>query len=168
MAYDFKGIKILIVEGSAAMFILTKDVLRTFGVKEYNIFGAYSVDEGFESFCKENQDFLIIDWMKQLDNGVNLVHKIRNNSLSPNRYVPIIMTAGSSDEKKVLTSRNAGISEYLVKPFSASSLANRVARVIENPKQFVVSETYVGPDRRSKEEPFAKEEDRRQPPPRRF
>jgi len=164
LPYDFKDVGVLIVEASPAMQSLIKDVLRVFGVPGDNIRAAYSVDEGFESFQRYNQDLLVIDWLRQIDSGVNLTKKVRTDTSSPNRYVPIIMTAGSGHEEKVLRSRNAGISEYLIKPFSAGTLANRVSRVIENPRQFVVSEIYVGPDRRSKEEEFDGEERRQIPP----
>lgn len=147
MSYDFKNVRVLVVESSPVMFTLIKDVLGVFGVSGSNIFSAYSVEEGYDSFCRFNQDLLIIDWLTHVDNGVDLTKLVRTDVSTPNRFVPIIMTAGSGHQSKVLQALNAGISEYLVKPFSAGSLANRITRVIEDPKEFIISEEYTGPKR---------------------
>lgn len=148
MSYDFKRVKVLVVESSVPMFKLVKSVLGTFGVPDSSIYSAYDVEEGFESFCRIKQDLIIVDWLQNPDKGIELTKTIRRKKISPNIYVPIIMTAGSGHLQRVLKARDAGISEYLVKPFSAKSLAERVSRVIEKPKAFAQCETFVGPDRR--------------------
>lgn len=74
------------------------------------------------------------------------------------------MTAGSGHVSRVLRSRDAGISEYLIKPFAANALAVRIERVIENPRKFVVSDSYTGPDRRIREVPYEGEERRADQP----
>jgi two-component system, chemotaxis family, chemotaxis protein CheY len=149
MAYNFKDVKVLVVESSTPMFKLVKNVLGFFTVRDKNIFAAYSVEEAFEVFCRERPDLIIVDWLQNPDRGIYLTKMIRMNKTSPNPYVPIIMTAGSGHLNRVLKARDAGISEYLVKPFSARSLAERIERVVEKPRMFVVSENYVGPDRRT-------------------
>jgi DNA-binding response OmpR family regulator len=70
------------------------------------------------------------------------------------------MTAGSGHFNRVIKARDSGISEYLVKPFSADSLSVRIMRVIEKPRPFVVSDAYKGPDRRVRDIPY-EGEDRR-------
>ena len=80
---------------------------------------------------------------------------------TPNRFVPIIMTAGTGHLDNVIRARNAGISEYLVKPFSAGALADRITRVIESPREFVISDNYIGPDRRIKQRVYVGEDRRR-------
>jgi DNA-binding response OmpR family regulator len=150
MTYNFKKVKVLVVECSQPMFELIKDVLGVFTVPEANISSAYTSAEAYENFQKINHDLLILDWLQSADNGIGLTHRVRTEKGSPNHFVPIIMTAGSSHEKKVVKARDAGVSEYLVKPFSAGSLAERITRVIEKPRQFVVSDAFTGPDRRTK------------------
>lgn len=149
MAYDFKDVKVLVVESSKPMFQLVKGVLSLFTVLEKNVYAAYSVEDAFESFSKYNHDLLIVDWLQNPDRGIQLTKMIRMNKDSPNKFVPIIMTAGSGHLTRVIKARDAGISEYLVKPFSAKSLADRIVRVVEKPRVFVVSDTYTGPERRT-------------------
>lgn len=160
MTYNFTKVKVLVVECSPSMYDLLKDILGVFGVKDQNIETAHTDVEAFEKFCRANHDLVIIDWLRNPDHGVLLTQRIRADKTSPNRYVPILMMAGSGHEKRVLKSRDAGISEYLVKPFSAGSLADRITRLIENPRQFVVSDSYTGPDRRNLQNEYKGEERR--------
>lgn len=148
MSYNFKHVKILIVESSPELFELLRGVLSMFTVPDVNIYGAYSVEEGFTLYAKDQFDMVIIDWMQTPDRGIELTKKIRTDSASPNPFVPIIMTAGSGHKNRVIRARDAGVSEYLVKPFTAKTLARKIERIIEHPRPFVVCETYIGPDRR--------------------
>ena len=154
MAYNFKQVKVLVVESSVPMFKLVKGVLNMFGVPEGNVYAAYTVEEAFSVFRTQKHDLIIADWLQNPDRGIALTKMIRTHQHTPNAYVPIIMTAGSGHLQRVLRARDAGISEYLVKPFSAKSLADRISRVIEKPRMFVVCETYTGHDRRSRSEGY--------------
>jgi len=153
MAYNFKDVKVLVVESSVPMFQLVKGVLNLLTVPEKNIYASYTVEEAFNNFSKMNHDLIIVDWLQNPDRGIQLTKIMRTDKTTPNPFVPIIMTAGSGHLSRVIRARDAGISEYLVKPFSAKSLAERIVRVIEKQRQFVVCDTYVGPDRRVRNEP---------------
>lgn len=160
MVYNFKQVKVLIVESSVPMCGLIKGALGAFGVPDSAIDSAYSVREAFDKFCQVQHDLIIVDWLQSPDRGIELTQMIRRRKVSPNAFVPIIMTAGAGHLQRVLMARDAGISEYLVKPFSAKSLAERISRVIEKPKPFVFSDIYVGPDRRVRAENHAGQERR--------
>jgi DNA-binding response OmpR family regulator len=85
--------------------------------------------------------------MKPMD-GISFTRKIRNDPRSPNSYVPVILMTGFSEKRRVLQARDAGVTEFLVKPFNARDLYKRIAQVIERPRQFVRSDDFFGPDRR--------------------
>lgn len=154
MAYDFSDVKVLIVETSPPLFDLLKGVLRFFTVQEQNIFAAYGVDEAFELFKKKNHDLVIVDWLENPDRGLHLTRKLRTGEETPNPFVPVLMTAGSGHQNRVLRARDAGVSDYLVKPFTARTLALKLENIVEHPRSFVLSETYTGPDRRRRDLPF--------------
>jgi two-component system, chemotaxis family, chemotaxis protein CheY len=154
MSYNFSKVNVLVVESTPEMFQLFKAVLSMLDVPEKNIDPAYSAEEGFEKFCNKNHDIIITDWLENPDKGIQLLTTIRTSEKSPNIFVPVIMTAGSSHFSRVIRSRDAGVSEYLVKPFAANSLATRITRLIEKPRDFVVSDKFTGPDRRVRSIPF--------------
>lgn len=162
MAYDFAKVNVLVVESTHEMFKLFKTVLEMLDVPERNIDSAFSAEEGFDKFCRKNHDIVITDWLENPDRGIHLLKQIRTDKKVPNKFVPVIMTAGSGHLNRVLRSRDAGVSEYLVKPFAAITLATRITRVIEKPRQFVVADSYTGPDRRVRNQPFEGENRRKE------
>ena len=87
--------------------------------------------------------------MKPMD-GISLTRRIRNDPASPNQFVPVILMTGFSEKRRVFQARDAGVTEFLVKPFNARDLYRRICQVIEKPRQFISSEDFFGPDRRRK------------------
>ena len=87
--------------------------------------------------------------MKPMD-GISIARRIRNDFLSPNKFVPFILMTGFSEKRRVMQARDVGVTEFLVKPFTARDLYKRLYQVIERPRQFVRSDDFFGPDRRRK------------------
>jgi two-component system, chemotaxis family, chemotaxis protein CheY len=58
------------------------------------------------------------------------------------------MLTGHSEKKRVTAARDAGITEFMAKPISAKALYQRILNVVVNPRPFVKTKTYFGPDRR--------------------
>jgi CheY-like chemotaxis protein len=161
MSYQFKNITVLVVESTRAMFDLTRSVLQAFGVNQ--VYSAYSADEGFETFCRINPDLVIIDWLEDPANGLDLTRRIRTDKSSMNPFIPIILMTGYSQKKRVLQARDSGITEFLVKPFTAKALYQKIEQLVERPRHFVNSEHYFGPDRRRKRDGDYKGPERRSP-----
>jgi hypothetical protein len=110
-------------------------------------------------------DFLITEWHTEHIDGLELLKHIRRSPNSPNRTIPVIMLTGRAEVSDVITARDYGINEYVVKPFTAKTIYNRLERIIEQPKGFVVAKNFVGPDRRARDkEPDGKNEKRARKP----
>ena len=58
------------------------------------------------------------------------------------------MLTGHSEKKRVVSARDAGVTEFLAKPISAKGLYQRIVNVVANPRPFIKTKTYFGPDRR--------------------
>lgn len=146
MSYQMHRISVLVVEDNQPMLDIAKSLLLTFGVG--HVIGASDGEIGFKRFCEYNPDIVIADWMMKPMDGITFTRMIRNNERSPNPYVPVILMTGFSERRRVLQARDAGVTEFLVKPFNARDLYKRIAQVIERPRQFVRSGDFFGPDRR--------------------
>ena len=146
MTYQFSNIKILIVDDMIPMQTLLRSVLGLFGFN--NIEVADNGKEGFEKFCRFNPDLVLTDWMMEPLNGIEMVEKIRNDPLSPNRFTPVILMTGFTSRLRVEYARDMGITEFVVKPFTAKDLYSRIEHIIEKPRQFVDTKRFFGPDRR--------------------
>jgi DNA-binding response OmpR family regulator len=81
-------------------------------------------------------------------NGIEVARAIRQTNTSVNPFVPIILVTGYAERARVLEARDAGITEMLVKPISAKALCSRIERVVLNPRPFIRTADYFGPDRR--------------------
>jgi len=85
--------------------------------------------------------------------GLELTQMIRQPGANSNPYVPIIMLTGHSEKKRVIAARDAGVTEFLAKPISAKGLYQRVLNVVANPRPFIRTKNYFGPDRRRNANP---------------
>ena len=100
MAYKFSTINVLIVEDNLPMMELTRSILETFGIEHVD--SAKDGEEGFAMFCQHNYDLVIADWMMKPMDGISLTRRIRNDPLSPNQFVPVILVTGFSEKLRVL------------------------------------------------------------------
>lgn len=148
MSYSFENVTILIAEDNQPMLELLQSLLSIYGFK--NVIVATDGQGAFELYCQHKPDLVITDWMMKPVDGIELINKIRTNPKSPNQFTPVILMTGFGDAKRVASARDAGVTEFLVKPFNARDLYRRLAQIIEKPRDFVRSEDFFGPDRRRK------------------
>lgn len=146
MPYKFDKLKILVVEDSQPMLEVIVNSLKYLGVGE--VHHARSGEAGFQIFVKERPDVVITDWEMEPVDGLELIKWIRRNSNSPKRNVPIIMMTGYAASPRVAEARDKGVTEFLVKPFTANELARRITYVVDSPRDFVETQEFFGPDRR--------------------
>ena len=145
-----EDISILVVEDTLPMLSMICSTLNILGVR--SVYRAKNGEEGFEEFVRKTPDIVITDWLMEPVNGLELIKKIRTDSRSPYKTVPIIMITGYSALKRVQQARDYGVTEFLVKPFTANAIATRLNHIIDRPRGFVEAEDYFGPDRRRKRE----------------
>lgn len=146
MAFKFEKLSVLVVEDTPPMLKLIVSVLDTLGVG--TVFASDGEENPYEAFRRRNPDIVISDWQMRGMTGLELTKRIRTDSMSPNRVAPVILVTGYSALERVAEARDAGVTEFLVKPFTASELAKRIAHAINKPRDFVEHPSYFGPDRR--------------------
>ena len=93
-------------------------------------------------------DIIFSDLVMSPVNGLLFLRWVRSSKESPNRMTPFIMLSGAADEAYVHSARDLGTTDFMAKPFSAKTVYNHIAKVIEHPRQFVTTTSYFGPDRR--------------------
>jgi CheY-like chemotaxis protein len=148
MSLKFEKLSILVVDDTRSMRDLISSVLEALNVGK--VYQAKDGEEGFQMFCRHQPDIILIDWLMEPMNGIELTNKIRTDEKSPNRMVPIILVTGYSARPRVVEARDSGVTEFLVKPFAAVDLTRRLTHVINNPRNFIDYNGYFGPDRRRK------------------
>ena len=149
MRYDL--LKILVVDDNHYMRVLLAEILRAIGVKE--IHEANDGAEGLQMMREHAIDIVMTDLSMQPLDGIDFVRLLRQSPDSPNTMAPVIMITGHSTASRVNEARDAGVNEFLAKPLAARGVIERIHQVVENPRQFVKSEDYFGPDRRRRADP---------------
>lgn len=139
-------VEVLIVDPDVKIATLVRDVLKYVGFDRISF--AHDGQEAVDILKRKEIDLLITDWQMGPMDGIRLVHYVRSNPESPAPYLPIIMLTGKAERNDVEIARDVGVTEFLVKPFSAKSLFERLVLVIENPRSFIMARQYRGPDRR--------------------
>lgn len=91
---------------------------------------------------------IVLDDLMGPPDAIELVHHIRTDMNSPNRTTSIIMMSSAPDIARIAKARDAGVSEFLKKPFSATDLQRRIVGLDTKPREFIEAPEYSGPDRR--------------------
>lgn len=80
--------------------------------------------------------------------SVEFVRRLRRDEDCRNRLTPIIMMASLPDAARIAAARDAGVTEFLRKPFAAAHLEARLLSIRKAPRVIIETDGYVGPDRR--------------------
>lgn len=143
---DFSRLRFVVIDDNAHMRRIVRALLNGFGARE--VIEAEDGAAGLEAFTGNVPDIVITDWAMPIFDGLELTQMIRQQGASANPFVPIIMLTGHSEKNRVMAARDAGVTEFLAKPLSAKALHERIVNVVVNPRPFVRTMTYFGPDRR--------------------
>lgn len=144
-------VTVLIVDPDPPIANIIKHVLGSLGFG--NILIEHSSKAAADVFTEGTIDFIITDLdTEPLEDGQSFVEFVRNSPESPNPYVPIILLTGHTERQDIEQARDQGVTEIAAKPFTAKTLADRIIRIIENPRSFIITKRYTGPDRRRKDE----------------
>lgn len=142
----FAKLRVLVVDDNAAMRGLVRTVLTAFGCER--IFEASTARQCLDILRAEVVDVMILDWKMKPVDGIALVRLLRDQSKSPAPYIPIIMLTAYTEPSKVHEARDAGVTEFMAKPFAADGLYRRIQAIVNRPRPFVRTKEFFGPDRR--------------------
>jgi two-component system chemotaxis response regulator CheY len=143
---DLERLRFVVIDDNAHMRRMLRTLLFGFGVRDVK--EAEDGAAGLEAFIHHTPDIMITDWAIPIFNGLELTQMIREPGANANPCVPIIMITGYRERERVILARDAGVTEFLVKPISADSLYKRIVSVVANSRPFIKTKTYFGPDRR--------------------
>ena len=143
---DFHRLRFLVIDDNAHMRRIIRTLLHGFGARD--VYEAEDGATGLDSFNHYVPDIVLTDWAMPIFDGLELTQMIRQPGANTNPFVPIIMLTGHTEKARVTAARDAGITEFLAKPISAKALYQRIVNVVANPRPFVKTKTYFGPDRR--------------------
>ena len=155
-------LSVLVVEDSTFIRTVLTATLRAIGVGSVHAVGSGAdairfLDERRAALPPGSPpvDLIISDLVMPEVDGLMLLRWLRYSPKSPDKFLPVLMLSGAADRQYVEQARDLGATDFIAKPFSAQTIANRLLFAVARPRRFVLAKGYFGPDRRRVEKPVA-------------
>ena len=120
-----KNMKILVVDDFATMRRIIKNILTQLEYK--NLVEADDGTTALDILKKEKVDLIISDWNMPKMTGIDLLKAIRADASTAN--IPFIMVTAEAQQDNIILAVKAKVSQYIVKPFTADTLAEKIDKV---------------------------------------
>ncbi|WP_372872630.1 chemotaxis response regulator CheY [Shewanella sp.] len=122
-----KNMKILIVDDFSTMRRIIKNLLRDLGFNN-----TQEADDGSTALPmlqKGDFDFVVTDWNMPGMQGIDLLKAIRaDDSL---KHIPVLMVTAEAKREQIIAAAQAGVNGYVVKPFTAATLKEKLDKIFE-------------------------------------
>jgi two-component system, chemotaxis family, chemotaxis protein CheY len=122
-----KNMKILVVDDFSTMRRIIKNIL-----KQLNFSNIIEADDGstaLEALQREKVDFVISDWHMPKMTGLELLKAIRADDAL--KHIPFMMVTAESQQEIILEAIKEGVSNYIVKPFMAETLNQKINQIFD-------------------------------------
>lgn len=117
--------KILVVDDHESMRKIEKQILNDLGYKNVDM-----ADDGTTALPmlqNGSYDFVISDWNMPQMEGIDLLKAIRADDRIGK--TPVLLVTAESKKEKIIEAAQAGVNDYVVKPFNAEILSEKISRI---------------------------------------
>lgn len=121
-----KNMPILIVDDYKTMLRIIKNLLKQLGFE--NVDEAMEGGEAYNMMKEKKYSLVISDWNMEPVTGFELLQKVRGDEAL--KATPFILVTAESKTENVIAAKQAGVNNYIVKPFNADTLKSKLTSVI--------------------------------------
>lgn len=124
-----KNLKILVVDDFSTMRRIVKNLLVELGFTATLI---QEADDGVSAMAMlkaQPFDFVVTDWNMPNMTGIDLLRAIRAEPAL--KALPVLMVTAENNRDQIIAAAQAGVNGYIVKPFTAATLQEKLAKVFE-------------------------------------
>jgi len=122
-----QNMKILVVDDFSTMRRIIKNILREIGYN--NVDEADDGSTALEKLKSAKFDFVVTDWNMPNMPGIELLKAIRQDEAL--KDTPVLMVTAEAAKENVVTAVAAGVNNYIVKPFTAAALKERIDIILQ-------------------------------------
>ena len=122
------SMQILIVDDYKTMLRIVRNLLNQLGFN--NVDEATDGSTALQKLRERNFGLVISDWNMEPMTGLQLLKEVRADIKL--KTMPFIMVTAESKTENVVAAKEAGVNNYIVKPFNAATLKEKIASVIGN------------------------------------
>ncbi|WP_269619233.1 response regulator [Zhongshania sp. BJYM1] len=119
--------RILVVEGFSTMRRIIRNLLADLGYRYVS-----EAEDGLAALpMLHNQrfDFVITDFVMQRMSGLDLLRAIRADANLA--HIPVLMITADAEREQIIQAAEAGVNGYIVKPFTAATLENKILTIVK-------------------------------------
>lgn len=125
MAVD-TSMQVLVVDDYPQMIRIIRGFLQQFGFR--NVDECFDGKTAWDRISSGAYGLIISDWNMAPVNGYELLQKVRADERT--QQIPFIMITAESKTEYVIQAKKAGVSNYIVKPFNAATLRQKMIAVL--------------------------------------
>ncbi|MES2684477.1 MAG: chemotaxis response regulator CheY [Pseudomonadota bacterium] len=122
-----KNLKILVVDDFSTMRRIIKNLLNELGFNDIT-----EADDGktaWPMLQAGNFDFVVTDWNMPGMAGIDLLRAIRGDARL--KVLPVLMVTAEAQRDQIIEAAKAGVSGYIVKPFTGATLKEKLDKIFE-------------------------------------
>jgi two-component system chemotaxis response regulator CheY len=119
--------RILVVDDFPTMRKIVRGVLKQLGYT--NIEEAEDGEQAITILQSAPFDFIVSDWNMPNMTGLELLKAVRANPKT--KHLPFLMVTAEADKENIVEAVKAGVSSYVVKPFNAGTLKEKIDRIFQ-------------------------------------
>jgi len=119
-------VRLLVVDDSSTMRRIIRNNLKSLGFED--IIEAENGEAAMTRLQSEKVDIVITDWNMPVMSGLELVTAMRGNPTL--KQTPVLMVTTVAEKDEIVKAMQAGVTNYVVKPFDAATLKGKLDRII--------------------------------------
>lgn len=119
------NMRVLIVDDFATMRRILKNILKQIGLK--NISEAENGKAALKELRNEKFDLVLCDWNMPEMPGIELLNQVRSDDQL--KAIPFVMVTAEAKRENILEAVKAGVSSYIVKPFTAETINEKLKKI---------------------------------------
>ena len=121
--------KILVVDDFSTMRRIVRNLLAELGFASANMQEAEDGNSALAVLRSSPIDFVVTDWNMPGMTGIDLLRAIRADPAL--KSLPVLMVTAENSREQIIAAAQAGVNGYIVKPFTAVTLKEKIDRIFE-------------------------------------
>ena len=121
------NMKILVVDDMVTMRRIVKNILKQLGFS--NLDEAENGQEALQKLRSDTYGFVVSDWNMPVMTGIDMLRAIRADEKL--KTIPVLMVTAEAQQSNLIEAVQAGVSNYIVKPFTAETLQEKIRKIFK-------------------------------------